>query len=131
LPVVLVFLFFTQYGFEVDRTNERFAHLASPFHPAILQIVKMTINSAYAKGKWGGLCGKMAGDPLASAVLLGLGLNKFSMTASSISQIKEILRHLDQKIYQKIAEASLCLNNTLEVKNYLENVTNSNRIEAN
>ncbi|NTW43175.1 MAG: hypothetical protein HGB14_01780 [Anaerolineaceae bacterium] len=102
LASCIALLFFTQYGFEVDRTNERFAHLASPFHPAILQIIKMTINSAHAKGKWVGLCGEMAGDPLESAVLRGMGLNKFSMTASSISQIKEILRHLDQKYVKKL-----------------------------
>jgi len=69
----------------------------------------MTIDGAHAKGKWVGLCGEMAGDPLASVVLLGLGLDEFSMAASSIPQIKEILRHLDQKECQKIAETALGL----------------------
>ncbi|MCC6145961.1 MAG: phosphoenolpyruvate--protein phosphotransferase [Anaerolineaceae bacterium] len=111
----------TQYGLAVDRTNERIAHLASPFHPAILRLIKMTIDGAHAKGKWVGLCGEMAGDPLATTVLLGLGLDEFSMSANSIPQIKENIRRLDQKACQTVAETALNLSDAKDVIDFLHN----------
>jgi phosphoenolpyruvate-protein kinase (PTS system EI component) len=97
----------TQYTLAVDRTNERVAYLASPFHPAVLQLMARTIEKAHEKGKWVGLCGEMAGDPLAAPLLLGLGLDEFSMAPSSIPVIKELIRKLDAKECERISEKAL------------------------
>ena len=97
----------TQYTLAVDRTNERVAYLASPFHPAVLQLIARTIEKAHEKGKWVGLCGEMAGDPLAASLLLGLGLDEFSMAPSSIPSMKELIRELDANECKQIAQKAL------------------------
>jgi phosphoenolpyruvate-protein phosphotransferase len=112
----------TQYTLAVDRTNEMVAHIASPFHPAVIRLIDQTIKSAHRKGKWVGLCGEMAGDPLAAPLLLGLGLDEFSMAVSSIPRIKHVLRRLDRRKCEGIAEKALSLSTTAEVKSYLSNL---------
>jgi phosphotransferase system enzyme I (PtsI) len=81
-----------QYTLAVDRGNERVAYLYDPFHPAVLRLVRMTIANAHARGIPVGMCGEMAGDPLATVVLLGLGLDSFSMGPLGIPPIKRIVR---------------------------------------
>lgn len=81
-----------QYTLAVDRGNERVAYLYDPFHPAVLRLVRTTIANAHAHGIPAGMCGEMAGDPLATVVLLGLGLDSFSMGPLGIPQIKRIVR---------------------------------------
>jgi phosphoenolpyruvate-protein phosphotransferase (PTS system enzyme I) len=81
-----------QYTLAVDRGNERVAYLYDPFHPAVLRLVRMTITNAHAHGIPAGMCGEMAGDPLATVVLLGLGLDSFSMGPLGIPPIKRIVR---------------------------------------
>ena len=71
----------TQYTLAVDRGNARVAPIASPYHPAVLRLIAMTIEAAHAAGKWCGVCGELGGDVLAVPVLLGLGLDEFSMSA--------------------------------------------------
>ncbi|MAT44229.1 MAG: phosphoenolpyruvate--protein phosphotransferase [Anaerolineaceae bacterium] len=110
----------TQYALAVDRTNERVAHLASPFHPAVLRLIRMTIEGAHVKGKWVGLCGEMAGDPLAAPVLLGLGLDEFSMAASSIPGLKETIRQLDSQQCKDVANTVCELLTAQDVKAYLQ-----------
>jgi phosphotransferase system enzyme I (PtsI) len=81
-----------QYSFAVDRGNEKVGYLARVLNPALLHLVKGTIEAAHAKGIEAAMCGEMAGDPRATAILLGLGLDSFSMSAQSIPLIKKIIR---------------------------------------
>jgi phosphotransferase system enzyme I (PtsI) len=81
-----------QYTVAVDRGNEKVSYLGEPYHPAVLRFLKATIDAAHNRGIKAAMCGELAGDPSATAILLGLGLDEFSMTASSIPQIKRIIR---------------------------------------
>ena len=110
----------TQYALAIDRTNERVASLASPFHPAVIQLIARTIDKAHAHGKWVGLCGEMAGDPLAVPLLLGLGLDEFSMAPVAIPQIKDLIRGLNKQECEGIAQHVLSLPRTKDVIAYLE-----------
>jgi phosphotransferase system enzyme I (PtsI) len=83
-----------QYSLAVDRGNERVNYLAQPVHPAVLRFLKKTIDAAHEKGITAAMCGEMAGDPGTTAVLMGLGLDEFSMAAQSIPAVKKIIRKL-------------------------------------
>lgn len=115
----------TQYTLAVDRTNERVANLASPFHPAVIKLIARTIRSAHEKGKWVGLCGEMAGDPLAAPLLLGFGLNEFSMVPTSIPKVKQLIRKLDSDNCARLANISLGFQSTQEVVDYLQEIAQS------
>lgn len=110
----------TQYTIAVDRTNERVAHLASYFHPAVLQLIFKTIHEAHARNKWVGLCGEMAGDPLAIPFLLGAGLDEFSMAAKSIPVVKQIIRGLSVQECARIAADAIKLPTTSAVIDMLK-----------
>lgn len=105
----------TQYTLAVDRTNSKVAHLANPLNPAVLILIKMTIDSAHKEGKWVGLCGELAGEPLAAPILLGLGLDEFSMSPARVPVIKEVMRQLHQEDCQVLAEKVLALTNEQDV----------------
>ncbi|MFH1447176.1 MAG: phosphoenolpyruvate--protein phosphotransferase [Chloroflexota bacterium] len=106
----------TQYTLAVDRTNSQVARLASAFHPAVLHLIQRTIQSAHAVGKWVGLCGEFAGEPLAVAILLGLGLDEFSMAPASIPVIKQLIRKLSLSDCQSMADKALTLSTAGEVE---------------
>lgn len=106
----------TQYTLAVDRTNSRVAHLASPFNPAVLALIKQTIDSAHREEKWVGLCGELAGEPLAAPILLGLGLDEFSMSPARIPIIKQVLRKLELAACQDLAEKVLELTTAEDVR---------------
>jgi phosphotransferase system enzyme I (PtsI) len=112
-----------QYTLAVDRNNEQVAHLADPLHPAVIRLIHQVIQAAHQHGKWVGLCGEMAGDPLAVPLLLGLGLDEFSMAAASIPSIKAELRKLSQAQAREIAEQCLRLPNLQRVREFLRNVS--------
>lgn len=81
-----------QYSIAADRGNERVAYLAQPFHPAVLRFIKKTIDAAHERGIPAAMCGELAGDPNATAILLGLGLDEFSMSSPSIPKVKRVVR---------------------------------------
>jgi phosphotransferase system enzyme I (PtsI) len=83
-----------QYSLAVDRENEKVNYLAQPVHPAVLRFLKMTIDAAHNNGIKAAMCGEMAGDPALTALLLGMGLDEFSMTSSSIPKVKKVVREI-------------------------------------
>ncbi|HWI48821.1 MAG TPA: phosphoenolpyruvate--protein phosphotransferase, partial [Rummeliibacillus sp.] len=85
-----------QYTLAADRMNEKVSYLYQPYHPAILRLVKMVIEGAHKKGKWVGMCGEMAGDEIAIPILLALGLDEFSMSASSILHTRAQIAQLSK-----------------------------------
>ena len=84
-----------QYTLAADRMSEKVSYLYNPMHPAVLRLIKMTIEGAHSAGKWCGMCGEMAGDETAIATLVEYGLDEFSMSASSILGAKKII--IDQE----------------------------------
>jgi phosphoenolpyruvate-protein kinase (PTS system EI component) len=105
----------TQYTLAVDRGNPRVAHLASPYHPSVLKLIQMTIEAAHKHGKWVGLCGELAGDVPATALLLGLGLDEFSMAPARIPEVKARIGTLSRRECQTLAEDVLQLGTTQSV----------------
>jgi phosphoenolpyruvate-protein phosphotransferase len=99
----------TQYTFAVDRTNARVATLGDPLHPAVLRQIDSVIQEAHAAGKWVGLCGELAGQPDAIPLLLGLGLDEFSMSAAAIPGAKALLAKLMVSEAQHLARRALGL----------------------
>jgi phosphoenolpyruvate-protein phosphotransferase len=113
----------TQYTLAVDRTNERVSGLASPYHPAVLRLIEMTIKAAHAHGRWVGLCGELAGDPLAVPLLLGLRLDEFSMSPFSIPTIKNLIRRWNLQEAEEVARECLRFSLAADVIEYLKKQT--------
>lgn len=111
-----------QYTFAADRMNEYVSYLYQPYHPAILRLVKMVIDAAHAEGKWVGMCGEMAGDQKAIPLLLGLGLDEFSMSASSILPARSQLKNLSKKDMELLAEKALLMKTTDEVLELVKSI---------
>jgi len=101
----------SQYTLAADRTNAQVAPLATGFQPAVLRLVRHVISAAHAQGKWVGLCGELAGEPLALPILLGLGLDEFSMNPPAIPLAKQIIRALALDEAREVAQAALELDN--------------------
>ncbi|MGQ0601647.1 MAG: phosphoenolpyruvate--protein phosphotransferase, partial [Anaerolineales bacterium] len=113
----------TQYTLAVDRTNERVAALASPYHPAVLRLIKMTIDASHAHGKWTGMCGELAGDVMAVPLLLGLGLDEFSMAPSSVPAVKDAVRGWTLPAAREVAAHCLSLPPAIDVIEYWKSLT--------
>ncbi|MDR0389339.1 MAG: phosphoenolpyruvate--protein phosphotransferase [Spirochaetaceae bacterium] len=96
-----------QYGLAVDRGNEKISYLAQPFHPGVLRFLKTSIDAAHAQGIKAALCGELAGDPYATPLLLGLGLDEFSMNASALPLVKKIIRDSSMEDCRALADAAL------------------------
>ncbi|MCQ6275081.1 phosphoenolpyruvate--protein phosphotransferase [Bacillus sp. V3B] len=112
-----------QYTMAADRMNERVSYLYQPYSPAILQLVKMVIDAAHKEGKWAGMCGEMAGDETAIPLLLGLGLDEFSMSATSILKARSQILRLSKKAMEGLAEKVLQMSTTSEVIEAVEEAT--------
>ncbi len=110
----------TQYTLAVDRMNARVAPLASPFHPAVLNLVARTVRVAHQNGKWVGMCGEFAGDPLAIPFLLGIGLDEFSMAATLIPEAKRIIRQLSVEDCKQVANQALKMGSAEEARSLLQ-----------
>ncbi|MFA9558649.1 phosphoenolpyruvate--protein phosphotransferase [Evansella sp. AB-rgal1] len=109
-----------QYTMAADRMNEKVSYLYQPYNPAILTLVKMVIDASHAEGKWTGMCGEMAGDNIAIPLLLGLGLDEFSMSATSILPARSQLASLSKEAAKSLAEQALTMNTADEVKDLVE-----------
>ncbi|MBK3493394.1 phosphoenolpyruvate--protein phosphotransferase [Viridibacillus sp. YIM B01967] len=115
-----------QYTLAADRMNEKVSYLYQPFHPAILRLVKMVIDAAHANGKWVGMCGEMAGDEIAVPILLALGLDEFSMSASSILRTRGQISKLSKQEMAQHLERILTFSTSAEVEQYMEKLLNLN-----
>jgi phosphoenolpyruvate-protein phosphotransferase (PTS system enzyme I) len=96
-----------QYTLAADRTNERVAHLYEPTHPAILRLIKMTVDAAHKHGIWAGVCGEIAGDPALAALLIGLGVDELSAAPPVVPQVKYIVRRLKLSEAQELAKFAM------------------------
>jgi phosphoenolpyruvate-protein phosphotransferase len=111
-----------QYALAADRTNAEVASIADALHPAVLRLIDMVVEAAHAHGRWVGLCGELAGEPLAAPVLLGLGLDEFSMGYRSIPLVKQAIRRFSMEQARPIARRALSLRTAAEVHEYLASV---------
>ncbi|MBI5773434.1 MAG: phosphoenolpyruvate--protein phosphotransferase [Verrucomicrobia bacterium] len=104
-----------QYTLAVDRLNERIAHLYEPTHPAIVRLIKLTVDAAHRNGIWAGVCGEMAGDPALTPLLLGLGVDELSATPSLVPQVKYLLRALNMAEARELAASALNCDSATEI----------------
>ncbi|TKI03212.1 phosphoenolpyruvate-protein phosphotransferase PtsI [Martelella alba] len=107
----------TQYTLAVDRGNELISHLYNPMAPAVLTLIKQVIDASHAEGKWTGMCGELAGDERATLLLLGMGLDEFSMSAISIPRIKKVIRNTNYGDAKALAEEALAQPTAEELMN--------------
>ncbi|WP_078430182.1 phosphoenolpyruvate--protein phosphotransferase [Alkalihalobacterium alkalinitrilicum] len=105
-----------QYTMAADRMNEQVSYLYQPYHPAILRLVNMVIEAAHKEGKWAGMCGEMAGDEIAIPILLGLGLDEFSMSATSILPARSQIAKLSKQELEMFAREMLGKSTAEEVE---------------
>ena len=96
-----------QYTMAADRMNERVSYLYQPYNPSILRLIKNVIDASHKEGKWTGMCGEMAGDQTAVPLLVGLGLDEFSMSASSILKTRSLMKRLDTKQMAELADKAI------------------------
>ena len=111
-----------QYTMAADRMSEKVSYLYQPLNPSILRLVKLAIDGAHSQGKWCGMCGEMAGDELAAPVLLGLGLDEFSMSATSILRARKMIRGLSYEKMKEMADKALKLDTCEEVTELVKSV---------
>ncbi|KJR28500.1 phosphoenolpyruvate--protein phosphotransferase [Vibrio navarrensis] len=110
----------TQYTLAVDRGNEMISHLYNPLSPAVLTVIKQVIDASHAEGKWTGMCGELAGDERATLLLLGMGLDEFSMSGISIPKVKKVIRNANFAAVKAMAEEALTLPTAAEIEACVE-----------
>lgn len=112
-----------QYTMAADRMSERVSYLYQPYNPAILRLVQRVIEASHAEGKWTGMCGEMAGDQTAIPLLLGLGLDEFSMSATSILKARRLIRNLSEAQMKDLAAKAVNCATSEEVVALVEDYT--------
>ena len=111
----------TQYTLAVDRGNELISGLYNPLSPSVLNLIKQVIDASHAEGKWTGMCGELAGDERATLLLLGMGLDEFSMSAMSIPRVKQLIRSANYAEVKAMAEQALASATIAEVEATVDN----------
>ncbi|GJQ34872.1 MAG: phosphoenolpyruvate-protein phosphotransferase [Anaerolineaceae bacterium] len=112
----------TQYTLAVDRGNAKVANLFQPLHPAVLRLIRQTIEAGHDKGKWVGMCGELAGMTKAIPILLGFGLDEFSMNPRAIPEAKHLIGKLTDDKAREIADQAMSLGTTAEIEKYMKAV---------
>lgn len=110
----------TQYTLAVDRGNELISHLYNPMSPSVLGLIKQVIDASHAEGKWTGMCGELAGDERATLLLLGMGLDEFSMSAISVPHIKKLIRHVNYQEVKALADEALQKPTSAEIEQLIQ-----------
>ena len=113
-----------QYTCAVDRMNQKISHLYNQFNPAVLRLIKMVIDNAHKEGKWVGMCGESAGDQRMIPILLGFGLDEFSMSPISILPARKLITSLYYADMQKFADEVLAMGTAKEIKEYVDKTFN-------
>ncbi|HEY4399580.1 MAG TPA: phosphoenolpyruvate--protein phosphotransferase [Lactobacillaceae bacterium] len=113
------------YTMAADRGNDKLAYLYQPYNPAILRLINNVIDAAHAEGKFAAMCGEMAGDPVALPILLGMGLDEFSMSAPSILQARSLMKKLSTADMAELAKKALDAETNDEVKALVESTVNA------
>ena len=103
-----------QYTMAADRGNDQVSYLYQPYNPSILRLIKRTIDAAHQEGKWVGMCGEAAGDSIMTPLLMGMGLDEYSMSATSILQVRSLMKHLDTNELQELVEQAINVSLTNE-----------------
>lgn len=107
----------TQYTLAADRMNPKLQTLYNHRNPAVLRLIKNVINGAQSQGKWVGMCGEAAADPIMVPILLGLGLNEFSMAPSSVLRTRRLVKSLFKSDCEKLAEKVLNMHDVADIEN--------------
>lgn len=108
-----------QYTLAVDRGNERIAYLYKELHPAVLRLIRSVIDAAHHKGTWVGMCGEMAGNPLATLILLGLGIDELSVSPIVLPEIKNIIRSIEYTEAVEFADLVMKMKTPKEIEDYM------------
>jgi phosphoenolpyruvate-protein phosphotransferase (PTS system enzyme I) len=112
----------TQYTLAVDRGNARVAGLYQPLHPSVLRLIKQTIDAGHSKGKWVGMCGELAGMTKAIPILLGFGLDEFSMNPRAIPEAKHLISKLTDEKAREIAGQAMSFGTAVEIENHMKEI---------
>jgi phosphotransferase system enzyme I (PtsI) len=115
----------TQYTMAVDRGNARVSGLYQPLHPSVLRLIRQTIDAGHAKGKWVGMCGELAGMTKAIPILLGFGLDEFSMNPRAIPEAKHLIGKLTDEKAREIAGQAMSFGTAAEIENYMKGILES------
>ncbi|MHA6481830.1 phosphoenolpyruvate--protein phosphotransferase [Paenibacillus sp. strain BS8-2] len=108
-----------QYTMAADRMNKQVAYLSEPLNPAVLRLIQLVITAAHQEGRWVGMCGEMAGQLSAIPILLGLGLDEFSMSPSMVLPARELISRLHKGEMQALAQQVLQLDTAQEIEQYV------------
>jgi phosphocarrier protein FPr len=106
----------TQYTLAAERGNPALYHLADGLHPAVLRLIKEVVEASHQAGKWTGICGELGGDPEATPILVGLGVDELSLNSAGIPQVKSIIRDLTMESARALAERALRCQTSAEVR---------------